>query len=31
VQVLLKPGAYVMICNIPGHYQSGMHAPFRVL
>jgi uncharacterized cupredoxin-like copper-binding protein len=22
----LKPGHYALICNIPGHYMSGMHA-----
>lgn len=22
----LAPGAYVLICEIPGHYQSGMYA-----
>lgn len=26
----LKPGNYVLICNIEGHYQSGMHAAFEV-
>lgn len=26
----LGPGAYVLVCNVPGHYQSGMHAQFRV-
>ena len=28
--VTLQPGAYVLICNVPAHYQSGMHAGFRV-
>src|SRR3954470_17000686 len=26
----LQPGAYVMICNLPGHYKSGMYASFTV-
>ncbi len=26
----LAPGNYVLICNIPGHYQAGMHAAFTV-
>jgi uncharacterized cupredoxin-like copper-binding protein len=26
----LKKGHYVLICNIPGHYKSGMHADFNV-
>jgi uncharacterized cupredoxin-like copper-binding protein len=26
----LKPGHYALICNIPGHYSSGMHADFTV-
>jgi uncharacterized cupredoxin-like copper-binding protein len=26
----LRPGAYVLICNIEGHYQQGMHAGFTV-
>lgn len=26
----LKAGNYVLICNIPGHYMSGMHAAFKV-
>jgi uncharacterized cupredoxin-like copper-binding protein len=26
----LDAGAYVIICNIPGHYQQGMHAAFTV-
>ena len=27
----LAEGTYVLICNVPGHYQSGMRAPFRAL
>ncbi len=26
----LAPGHYVLICNIAGHYQQGMHADFTV-
>ena len=26
----LKPGRYVAICNLPGHYQQGMYASFTV-
>src|SRR5260370_337603 len=26
----LEPGAYVLICNQPGHYAAGMHAAFTV-
>lgn len=26
----LAPGKYALICNIAGHYQSGMHAEFEV-
>ena len=26
----LTAGSYVLICNIPGHYQLGMRAAFRV-
>ena len=28
--VTLEPGPHVLICNIAGHYDLGMHAPFRV-
>jgi len=28
--VRLKPGRYVLICNIAGHYAAGMHAALRV-
>jgi uncharacterized cupredoxin-like copper-binding protein len=28
--VNLKPGHYVLICNIPTHYQQGMRANFTV-
>ncbi|MGH2462449.1 MAG: sulfocyanin-like copper-binding protein [Candidatus Limnocylindria bacterium] len=26
----LQPGSYVLICNVPGHYQQGMHTAFNV-
>jgi uncharacterized cupredoxin-like copper-binding protein len=26
----LSAGKYVVFCNIPGHYLSGMHTPFTV-
>lgn len=26
----LTPGAYVMVCNLPGHYIAGMHEAFTV-
>jgi uncharacterized cupredoxin-like copper-binding protein len=26
--VNLDAGSYVFICNLPGHYQQGMHASF---
>ena len=28
--VSLDAGNYVFICNLPGHYQQGMHAAFTV-
>lgn len=28
--VNLEPGKYVFICNLPGHYQLGMHVSFTV-
>jgi uncharacterized cupredoxin-like copper-binding protein len=28
--VNLAAGNYVLICNLPGHYASGMHAAFTV-
>ena len=28
--VVLKPGKYVLICNMPGHFDSGMWAEFDV-
>jgi uncharacterized cupredoxin-like copper-binding protein len=29
--VRLDPGSYVLVCDVPGHYQAGMRASFRVL
>ena len=26
----LKPGHYVLLCNLPGHYADGMHADIAV-
>jgi len=26
----LKPGKYVMVCNIPGHYEAGMYGTLTV-
>jgi uncharacterized cupredoxin-like copper-binding protein len=26
----LEAGNHVLICNVPGHYESGMHAAFEV-
>ena len=30
LSVDLEPATYALICNIPGHYQSGMFASFTV-
>ena len=30
VALRLRRGHYALICNMPGHYQSGMHADLRV-
>jgi hypothetical protein len=27
----LEPGLYQLVCNIPTHYQHGMHIPFVVI
>lgn len=26
----LEPGNYILLCNIPGHFEQGMHAAFTV-
>jgi uncharacterized cupredoxin-like copper-binding protein len=26
----LKPGHYSLVCNLPGHYTSGMHTDFTI-
>ena len=26
----LKPGHYVLICNLPAHYKAGQHVDFTV-
>jgi uncharacterized cupredoxin-like copper-binding protein len=31
VTLPLKPGHYALICNLPGHYNAGQHADFRVV
>ena len=30
LKVTLQAGNYVLICNLPAHYQQGMHAAFSV-
>jgi uncharacterized cupredoxin-like copper-binding protein len=30
LSVSLEAGKYVVICNVPGHYVAGMHAPLTV-
>ena len=30
LEVDLEPGHYALICNLPGHYEPGMHADFEV-
>lgn len=31
LMVTLAPGTYLLICNLAGHYQLGMHATLKVL
>lgn len=31
VEVKLAPGAYLVICNLPGHYAAGMATPLNVV
>ncbi|MTA10850.1 MAG: hypothetical protein F2527_08080 [Actinobacteria bacterium] len=28
--VTLEPGNYQLVCNLPGHYENGMHTSFTV-
>jgi uncharacterized cupredoxin-like copper-binding protein len=30
LSVNLTPGSYVLVCNLPAHYEAGMHAAFTV-
>jgi uncharacterized cupredoxin-like copper-binding protein len=30
LEVDLSPGSYLLLCNVPGHYASGMVAPLTV-
>ncbi|MFL5894217.1 MAG: cupredoxin domain-containing protein [Thermoleophilaceae bacterium] len=30
VKLNLKPGSYVLFCNVPGHYAAGQHVAFTV-
>lgn len=30
LELTLEPGAYLLICNLPGHYAAGMVIPFNV-
>jgi uncharacterized cupredoxin-like copper-binding protein len=30
VTLKLEPGSYALVCNLPGHYASGMHSNFTV-
>lgn len=30
LSVNLAAGSYVLVCNLPGHYEQGMHAAFTV-
>jgi uncharacterized cupredoxin-like copper-binding protein len=30
LEVDLEPGAYALVCNLPGHYANGMYADFTV-
>jgi uncharacterized cupredoxin-like copper-binding protein len=30
LEVDLEAGKYVLICNLPGHYQQGMHVGLTV-
>jgi len=30
LSLTLEPGTYALICNLPGHYEQGMHVSFTV-
>ena len=30
LRLRLQPGNYVLLCNLPGHYEAGMRAAFQV-
>ena len=30
ITLTLSPGQYVLLCNIAGHYEAGMHAGFTI-
>ena len=30
LSVDLEPGNYVIVCNLPGHYEAGLHSGFTV-
>ncbi len=30
LSVILERGHYALICNLPGHYEAGMHSDFQV-
>lgn len=30
LRLSLRPGRYVLICDLPGHYEAGQHAAFVV-
>ena len=30
LEVDLSPGSYLLLCNVPGHYASGMVVPLTV-
>ncbi len=30
LHLVLSPGGYVLLCNLPAHYEAGMRVPFTV-
>jgi len=30
VKLMLRPGNYILFCNVPGHYAAGQHVAFTV-